>query len=53
MKATLFVLACLAVSGFAASLTQESPKFLAQADPSDISKFQITPHNKYTYTSYL
>lgn len=32
MKATLFVLACLAINGFAATLKQENPKFLAQAD---------------------
>jgi hypothetical protein len=30
MKSTLFVLATLAVSGFAASLRQEAPKFLSQ-----------------------
>ena len=51
MKTTFFVLACLAVSGFAASLTQESPKFLAQAEPADISKFSPTYLlNMYTYT---
>ena len=32
MKSTLFILATLAVSGYAASLKQEAPKFLSQQE---------------------
>jgi hypothetical protein len=52
MKSTLFVLATLAVSGFAASLRQEAPKFLSQqADAAAPATPTVTAFSPEFYAS--